>query len=66
VEEMLIALLMIQERGSSSSSLVAFVFLLFSCNYGTQMNKCFTKSKYVHLSFTFFYVLVSLDECLQP
>jgi hypothetical protein len=55
---------MIQERGSSS--FVIFVFLLFSCSYGTQMNEHFTKSKYDHVLLTFFFVLVSHVEHLQP
>jgi hypothetical protein len=50
----------------SSSGLAIFGLLLLSCSYGTQMNKRFTKSKYDHLSFAFFFMLVSPAELLQP
>jgi hypothetical protein len=53
LRQLLVALLMIQERSSGSSTFVIFVFLLFSCSYGTKMNERFRKSKYDHLSFTF-------------
>jgi hypothetical protein len=53
---------MVREKGSSNSSFVILLFLLFSWSYGTQMNECFTKSKYDHLLFTFFFVFVSPTE----
>jgi hypothetical protein len=53
---------MVRESSSSDSGFVIFVFLLFSCSYGTKMNECFAKSKYDHLLFTFFFVFASSVE----
>jgi hypothetical protein len=55
------ALLMAQER-SGGGSCVIFVFLSFSCKYGTRMNESFTKSRHDHLLFTFLFVFVSPAE----
>jgi hypothetical protein len=57
----LLVVLPMAREGSSGGSFVIFVFLL-SCSCRTQMNECFTKSKYDCLLFTFLFVFIGPGE----
>jgi hypothetical protein len=51
------------EERSSGGSFISFVFFL-TCNYRTQMNECFTKSRHDRLLFTFLFVFIGpIEHC---